>query len=56
METQSKQSIETGIDPGPFAELDTVTVLLPMPFPGRTVGRAGTRREPGLPAGKLFSG
>ena len=44
METQSKQSLETGTDPDPFAELDTVTVLMPMPFRGgRLDGRAHAR-------------
>lgn len=41
METQSKQVLATGNDPGPFGELDTVTVLMPMPFRGgRLDGRA----------------
>ena len=44
METQSKQKIETGAGPLPFTELDTVTVLLPMPFrDGRLDGRAHAR-------------
>ncbi len=41
METQSGQRLETGTGPGPFAEFDTVTVLMPMPFRGgRLDGRA----------------
>jgi dihydrodipicolinate synthase/N-acetylneuraminate lyase len=44
METQSKQTLETGTAPLPFTELDTVTVLLPMPFRGgRLDGRAHAR-------------
>ncbi|MCY3759003.1 MAG: dihydrodipicolinate synthase family protein [Acidobacteria bacterium] len=44
METQSGQRRETGIGPGPFGELDTVTVLMPMPFRGgRLDGRAHAR-------------
>ncbi len=44
MQIQSKQLFEKGAALDPFAELDTVTVLLPMPFRGgRLDGRAHAR-------------
>lgn len=44
METQSGQRLETGIGSCPFDELDTVTVLMPMPFRG---GRLDERAHAG---------
>ena len=47
MKAQSEQYRETGLDQTPLAELDTVTVLMPLPFRGGTLDRQAHAKNVG---------